>query len=408
MAETGTGAGIHPADRRQLASHLYLLVITTGLAAAWLFYFGIGVGTATYPGNTFLCDPSARFRDFTDMVAAARSLNPYHTPPGSIYPPLANLFYFLFSQIPGDWSLAAFLVIPAAALAVFAWRWTIGFGAGTRLGLVVFGSLSTEPFLFAMDRANLELWVLPLCLFFVEGFRKRDPRWSEISCVSLAVAIALKLHPVLFLILYLRERRWLEAVKVAVYAAGLTLGSAALLHGGLNASLADFWHAFGGLNSSSDVQLLHARFNTGLFDAVWLPGYLTGATWIDLWSLVYPWVAASIGVLAVARILRPQIAFAEAYASLAAIACLLPALANDYRMIQLLPPAFLLLRAKRFGASRIALLVLIALVMVPKNQWLFGVAEEPRDIGSSSVLNPALLLAILAFSLVQNPTKEIS
>ena len=65
----------------------------------------------------------------------------------------------------------------------------------------------TYPFLFTMDRGNIEILLFISLLFFLYYFLQKK---FVLSAIFLSIAIAMKAFPAVFLILYLPEKKYRE------------------------------------------------------------------------------------------------------------------------------------------------------------------------------------------------------
>ncbi len=185
----------------------------------------------TYPYNTFLFLPSASGTDFKDVVVEGASLDPYRQY-GSAQYPLLVIVGFGFSLItrhtyPIYLLLVGGLFLVAGAVYLWPGKW---WSSATHI--FVIAGLS-YPFLFAVDRGNFELLVAVCLLAFAYSFAKRR---YLLSAVLLSFAIALKLTPAIFLVLFLPERKYREIAASLACAAALTLASLLCFKGGLAAN----------------------------------------------------------------------------------------------------------------------------------------------------------------------------
>jgi len=220
-----------------------LLVFCASLAALTLLAWGISFICARflhlgYPFNTPLHDPAWRFSDLSENYHMIRNLSAgggilKSLPPGGMfnYPaPALYVMAFFIDLFPSPVAallsfdvgavLVALLVLLKAALkgtAVSA-RWIVC--------TLLFTALCSYPFAFLIDRANLEgvVWFFTFIgLAFFVGKRYMT------SALFFAAAICVKPFPALFILLFLRRRRYREiaVATVAIVAANL-LAMAAL------------------------------------------------------------------------------------------------------------------------------------------------------------------------------------
>jgi len=158
--------------------------------------------------------------DFIETLWHAHSLRPYQF--GSIYPALPYVLLFPFSQmvprfffeelpVPGfnrvSLSPQAFLVtISFFALCFFILFLSITFKNKKDKYLFVIMTLLSGPFIFMLERDNVLILTVALLMIFVKTYDAKDRRvcWAGFSC--LAIAVAMKLYPVVFGLLLLGKR----------------------------------------------------------------------------------------------------------------------------------------------------------------------------------------------------------
>ena len=210
-----------------LNSVCIVLVLGFGLAFALVFLRG-GYLNYGYPFNTFLFLPQATARDFIYPYAIAN--NPYATSLIPHFASFSNLFQ-LPEMIDGNlwtanstsplyfpyayWIASFFRLFPVSTAYLLYPLITSGTFAllcltrargthGYLQPIIIF--MFSYPFLFLVDRANLEIFVLIFLAIFIYFYDRA--RW--ISVFGLACAIAMKLFPALFLLMFLRDRRYKE------------------------------------------------------------------------------------------------------------------------------------------------------------------------------------------------------
>lgn len=128
------------------------------------------------------------------------------------YPPLAAALALPYASLPEDIGGTAWLVLNIVGIA-------IGFVLLARvLGIhpgwagIGFGLYTIHPFAPSMLHGNINPLMLGLVMAFAVLHVEGRQRWAG---VTLAVAIGLKLWPIVFLPLLLRERRWTTLAVMA-------------------------------------------------------------------------------------------------------------------------------------------------------------------------------------------------
>jgi hypothetical protein len=377
---------------------IVLLTMFAGYLVAAVYYYWQAVYLGNkYPLNTFLCVPEARFSDYDNMILMCRNLDPYHDHSRSGYPPLANLFYYLFSVLPEGRGFALYIAVPILFMMGTTYRHLSGlpvfYGIAASFALFV----CSFPVLFAIDRGNLELWMMLASGVFLLLYDAPGSLARDLSCFALAAAIALKIYPFLFLLILLKDRRFTDFLKVLVLTGILTFLAASSFRFGALGAIADFRGMIAETDSLVKGTIVYARNNVGIYYAVVIVLKKLGfddAT--EAFSSLYWIVAAAIMLIYGSIIASSRLRLWSCAACLTILMCLTPTLSNDYRMVQLLVPILLMLGSEtpRTLPYR-AICIIYALLLVPKNYWLLFPTYSPGDVGIASVINPALLFILL-------------
>lgn len=189
-----------------------------------------------------------RFMDFFNCVYQSQDLKIYQTY-GSIYPPLTNLFYYLIhyllppevfegghlalrSSIEGQRMYFIYAVLTASLLLGLLYH----FAKGTKIQrvLLVTAIGCTAPFAFTLQRGNLLLWAVSFSLLFLALYQSSSKVKRELALICLAVAFNIKFYPALLGLLLLKEKRWKEGFRCALYAIVLFIAPL-FLFGGVEA-----------------------------------------------------------------------------------------------------------------------------------------------------------------------------
>lgn len=384
---------------KKLQVILFITFLGYLIAGVYYYWQAVYLGRG-FPYNTFLCIPKDRFTDFDNMVAMCAQLNPYHTGTHSGYPPFANYFFFLFSNLPLPIGFAIFVAVPLLYLASAVNRQLDGVPAFYRYtASLVF--LVTYPVLFAIDRGNLDLWIMAALGLFLEFYDSRSRRLKDLSVVGLGAAIALKLYPAPFLLLLLKDRRYLDAFKVLVLAGLLTVFASSTFSGGAATAAGDFLRMLSTTDNEVKGRLLYASSNVGMFYAVQIV-----LTKLDMPAAVEV-LKSTYSVLALCFLgfflSLVTVSRMRAWASavcIAAVVCLVPSLSNDYRLVLFLVPLLMLVNCRTpHEGPYLGILAILGLLLVPKNYLLLMPDVERGDIGIASILNPVLLIALLVLVL---------
>lgn len=215
---------------------LLLLGCLTALQLLAAIYFYHRLRTTGYLPSPFVYDKTDTFMDLYNTMYWAGMPGRYSIW-GSVYPPLAFLVLdalralfvptFPFSGPhalrAGSPSLqialcAAYLLLPALALSLRAWR---DFRRSERV-LMYFAAITSLPFLFALERGNLILLAPPLLVLLA------DDR-PALRIVALALLINLKPYFAVLFLAYAARQWWDELVMAVMVTGLLYLGTSVLI-----------------------------------------------------------------------------------------------------------------------------------------------------------------------------------
>ncbi len=393
--------------RHQRASVLILIVIV-GFFVAVCYIYARGVYlNEPYPSNTFLFVPTARFTDFTEVVREGGSLRPYLKYESAQYPLLVIAAY-LFSLLPRVYSYWVYVMLWAGAFVGLAFAF-LRVGTWYERALAVFGLIFLSyPFLITIDRGNFEGLVFVLVMAFGYFFVKRK-YW--IAAAFLAMAAAMKLLPILLVLLFLRERKY-RAVALSVLLTGaLMLVSLKAFHGGVRANLDYIIHGsnllanttFGSF-TSIDKNLVQR--GVSIFTLIKIVLIETGShvsTAPDNFLIIYVAVAGLAGVLMCAYAVFVERTLWKRVAILVFAMIMLPSISADYKLLYVFFPAFLFIGSTE-ERSRLepVYLALFGLLLIPKSYYFFPTVLSdalPRvhDISISVAIN---IVDMVIFSLL--------
>ncbi|MGA2612732.1 MAG: glycosyltransferase family 87 protein [Spirochaetia bacterium] len=385
-------------QRRVLVASIVLI----GFVLSTVFHYVLGAYcTKGYPYSTFLFNPSDRFNDFNHVYEIVKGLTPYNSGYWliSIYFPFANAFFYLFSIVHYKYlSLCLFIGIFVVCYALMMRRAFYNSLGRDVLFFLVVGFVA-YPFLFILDRANIEGYLFLCLLGFILLYR--ESRHEILSSFLLASAICMKLYPGVFLVLLLRDRKYRNILYTCAFCLILTIASLLLFKGGAIANikwLLDNLHAFGPFYSGLNGLQHEASFYPIIKVASFLIQRMTGGSKLPFDQvglaldnvLLRPYSIACVIVfigLSFFIVLRKDLRFWKSVALLCFSMILLPPVSFDYKLISLLIPLFFFLCESERKQYLYA--ILFALLLIPKDYfWLRG------DISIAVVLNPLLMVTI--------------
>lgn len=155
----------------------------------------------------------------------------------AIYPPLNYLFYGVLARsIPaieeqtskninqlGSYlntqeAIMTFLCVSILNILLLLWAFRrLSRVSGWLAGLLSLAVLFCGPVLFALERGNSALFTVGLIGCFLLWYRDDKRFLREFALVCLAVGAVMKIYPVVFGLLLVREKRWGESLRCVLY-----------------------------------------------------------------------------------------------------------------------------------------------------------------------------------------------
>ena len=364
-------------------------IIAIGFLCAVFFHYSAGFFHGKgYPRSTFLFDPADVGNDFFNVYRPVRALDPY----GSSIP-----IYFPFTYIP----FSIFVIFnPSVSYYLYLGFFLIGAGlflfrqldfmAGASKAMAMLCLIGfSYPFLFCIDRANLECLVFLLLCAFVVTFRSGR---NFLAALFLASAVAMKGYPIVFLVLWLGRRQIRPAIWTIFFAALVTFLAAAIYPGGITRSFSLLSENLSRFKLEYMIQDVGLRFNTSIFGLMKI--CLKPLGWLSpvvVSSLMWPYALFAAGVFSAfaAYIIWVETTLWKSVCILTCLMLLLPQVSFDYKMIHLLIPVTLFLREEKWNAYTKYFVIIFGLLFIPKAYvWLW------EDINIGVIINPILLMLL--------------
>lgn len=356
-----------------------------------------------YPYGTILFDPAGRFGDFSMTLSCVNRFwngeNPYL---GSYVPPY---FPFMFvALLPLEFmNLKMGIFWYCVVLSLFFFflvfkvlRMAKDLSPVKSFVFAILFTLTSYPLWFVLDRGNSEGLVFIFLCFFVYLYARKK---YLLSCLPLAMAGGMKLYPLVFLTLFLSEKKYKE------FFCGLFLTAVSLLvpllamKEPLPVSISGF------LKGIKDFNLLYTNDHLGVFDILFNHSFFCVFKAINI---LYWFVADynfftrfySYAIIGVFVALAGYIIFYEKFLwrkiTLLCLAMIsFPPVSFDYTLINMYIPFlfFLATKEKSYSLSRL-FSFLFALLLIPKNYFMID-----GKISLATFLNPSIMIIMVAFIL---------
>ena len=210
------------------------------LATSAVIYVFVSLFSQNYDfKDVFYGSTKDSFMDFFNSVRDAHLGLGAYTERHVIYPPMANLIYYLFSLITPreynvtDWDtrltwsdyttnkilIAVFLTLCAIALTAAIFRAIRGSFAKKAVLTLCF--CASVPHIFLVERGNIISLALCAVLVFFFTYDSESKVWREIGLIALAFSFSIKLYTVLFAWILIGDKRFREFFRCALYSLAL-------------------------------------------------------------------------------------------------------------------------------------------------------------------------------------------
>ena len=363
------------------------LIIIAGFSFAVFYHYILGTYLGlTYPYDTFLFRPSDKFMDFFNMLVSPYRDGKFH----NVQFPFGQRLAQSFTIFPPNIGLTVFFTIFFSFfLYVNYSNLKISIKEQTIKNVFVFSFL-TYPFLFVVDRANIEIFVFIFLYLFIYFYRKQQ---TLISIVFLACAISMKIFPGVFVILLLSDRKY----KEAVYACFLVLLISVIGYFSYDGNMVENIRAH--MITLNFYSMAYSIGNEGLYfgNSLWGPVKLMIIGSGIKCSPALATKVYSISVMILFAFISVYIIFKEKIfwkkiALLVFSMNLFPFVSGDYKLIHIFLPLFLFINNENKDRFDWLYAVLFGLLLIPKAYVHYRLNPE---ITSSIIISP-LLMAFFA------------
>lgn len=388
-------------------------VVAIGFFISVLWHFEVSITADNhYPLNTFIFRPEDQFMDFLNNFDMGRDGYSINQADRAVFP-----FFMLISRI------LYFIIDRVIALKIYLFMFLIIFTfiVGRELSFLeanlkwlctILIVLFSYPFLISMSRANFENASFILLLLFVLSYRRGK---FLLSSVLLGLACAIKPYAFVFFPLYLSDRKWREMIFGMMTFVVIDLISLLLLPGNLASNLAGMQTNLALYNQVYVVGNEGIYFSSGLFNLLKVLIFFNPSRYYFqstadvqsfIQSLMKPYLMVMLILFALVCLIL-VIHKIELWKKVAVLMCcmnLLPYICGDYRLLYVFLPLLLFFPLDFYGNLDKIYLIIFTLLLIPKSfihftfNPVFNV--NPNEVTESVLLNPLLMLALLALILV--------
>lgn len=386
---------------------LVLFIVVAFFAALVECYFNGFYFKLPYPRNTFIFRPDVRFTDFFTIVRESIGLNPYQGTALSGQYPFLLIVGYLFSLIPETYSYLVYSILFSVMLFSFSLYFlrTKPWVKSILPAFVV--TFLTYPFLWTIDRGNFESLVLLLLLFFILFYSQK--KYIPAS-IFLACAAALKIYPAIFLLLFLKDKKFKEIGLTLATILALTFLSILSFKGGLQANIHYLLNFSNISNNPLFLSFVSLKSETlvqrgvtllTLFKIIVLQNQITlPDTLLNQFSTIY---SISVCILFIPVLFYTIFIEKELWKRVALLTfsmLLLPTISGDYKLLHVLLPLFLFINSKESNKLDPFYLLMFGLLLIPKNYFFFNKIVSDAGVSDISMAVPANIIIMLVTSLV--------
>lgn len=374
-------------------SLIVFIGIFVGLLRA---YFGSYLSHDKYPFNTFLFDPADRFNDLFNMIKICSQNSPYITSFSfpSNYFPVANTIFYIFSLLSNKVILlSVFLgifIVTYGKLIITIFKASIH---SNLLNLIIIFFFS-YPIFFNVDRLNIEIYNFLFCLLWLY-FNNKGKTW--LSIIFLSLSISLKLYTGVFVILYLKDKKYKETAIICLIVGIASLLSLITFKGGVGnniqamlIALKNFTIAYSGTTglhyNLSLLGLIKVLYNILI---ILLHKSKDSANSINNILPIYTVMAFIMFLAVIFIIFKRNLPKWMNLFLLTAVLILFPNVSFDYKLIFIYLPLIYYLKEKNKNTYDNVYNIGFACLLIPHNYIVLY-----KDISIAVVIYPLIILAM--------------
>ena len=212
-----------------------LFVSLMALSAIIYFVIYTIIGNGYYL-HIFFRDSQDFFMDFLNSIRDASNVDTVYSESGVIYPPMANLIFLLFSRFtPNSYNSTEFsdrykwvnyaspfmlilITVLLFGIILFALiKSQMDRHGKTLAAFFAAFALFNVPVLYMIERGNILMFCLVSLLIFAFSYNSESKLAREIGLLALAFAFSIKLYPVIFGWFLIKDKRFKDALRCAIY-----------------------------------------------------------------------------------------------------------------------------------------------------------------------------------------------
>ena len=228
--------------------------------------------------------------------------------------------------------------------------------------------------------------------FFVYYYK----RGSQKSLFFLSAAIAMKIYPVLFILLFLTEKRYNYIAKTVVITCVFSIVPILFFEGSFFSNVESFVHNLLFFSQGYVNEIQNMSWNASLLGIIKIPVMLLNQGIVPFGIKIVYLMLVGLIVIGVYVLLKNELQFNKRVIYLITLQILIMPISPDYNLIYLYIPLLLLLGDKKaeFQRNDCFFVVIIALLFIPKSYGIFF-SDGIWAVSIQSFINPVLLVLLI-------------
>jgi hypothetical protein len=380
---------------------LFATILLAGFTLGVIYHYIIGFYMhAGESSRSFLYPTSDSFCDLFSILHFIKDFAPYKQVVMWVaYFPLTYLCMFPFTLIKNH--LLCYLIYISPFLTYLIFQNSKLFSCKNLTNLQNFQNIFiltviSYPVLYILDKGNFDMYLFILFGACVYAFKSKK---YLLSSILLAVVNAMKPFTILFLLLFLKQKKYKECLLSIILSGLLVVGGFLIFKG-------DFFQQ---VNVFLSVQLYFKKvyaltnyIGIGFCSSLFMPlkvmalNISANPTFISDFVKIYDYFCILITILTMFFIWREKVLWKQ----LTLIICnfiLLPYCTYDYKLIFFFIPIWLFVNEKNKSPFDLAYIIIFSLLFIPKNIMLFFPLMTNGLINwtsFSAIINPIIIIVL--------------
>lgn len=391
---------------------LLATIVLVGFVWAVVFHYILGFYLkAPYPFDTFLSMPKDIFGDFLLTLTSVKEFAPYASVDlWMVYFPLAYILLIPFVYIQN--TLLSSLVFAFGFVSFLTFMnikflYTKNLTKAENFKNIFIMTFLSYPFLYMIDRGNLDMYLFMLFVGFVYLFKSKK---YLLSAVLIGLENAMKPFSTLFLILFLFKKRYKEFFLSLFITAILVIGGFLCFKGGFfnqihifQSNLVMFKQLW--IYDDKDRGMLQC---SSLFSALkFLLCSYKQIISINLLEKLYSYLGLIITSIIIFFAYREKI-YWKTITLLTLHMLLVPYIICDYKLIFLFVPIWLFVNAEEKTGFDGVYTILFGLLLIPKKifTWWIHAATISRLVTYGVIINPIIMILFIGLIIYEQFRKR--